>query len=306
MYKIIIFIWLFFELLFSQSIIGSGLTRSDLFEFLNTNYKPSTTLGYNQARDVMYSIIDLEDDNTLKGIYTNYTVTIDPSQDPRPQTNAQNMNCEHSWPQSMGAGSEPQKSDLHHLYPCRGNVNSSRGNKPYADIDDNETDKWWRLDYYETNIPSEYIDEFSEVDNDNNKFEPREDVKGNIARGMFYFYTIYKNDADENFFEQQKDFLYQWHKQDPADDIERDRTLAIAFYQDNLANPFVLDSTLVKRIWYFNCYENVTSQELIEHITNHNNYDSTHDIDANSKVNIFDLIHIIHRESGENAYFICN
>ena len=156
----------------------------------------------------MYSIIDLEDDNTLKGIYTNYTVTIDPSQDPRPQTNAQNMNCEHSWPQSMGAGSEPQKSDLHHLYPCRGNVNSSRGNKPYADIDDNETDKWWRLDYYETNIPSENIDEFSEVDNDNNKFEPREDVKGNIARGMFYFYTIYKNDADENFFEQQKRTIY--------------------------------------------------------------------------------------------------
>ena len=113
MYKIIIFVWLFFDLLFSQSIIGSGLTRSDLFEFLNTNYKPSTTLGYNQARDVMYSIIDLEDDNTLKGIYTNYTITIDPSQDPRPQTNAQNMNCEHSWPQSMGAGSAQQKSDLH-------------------------------------------------------------------------------------------------------------------------------------------------------------------------------------------------
>ena len=35
-------------------------------------------------------------------------------------------------------------------------------------------------------------------------------------------------------------------------------------------------------------------------------YDSTHDIDADGKVNIFDLIHIIHRESGENAYFICN
>jgi endonuclease I len=306
MYKIIIFTWLFFERLFSQSIIGPGLTRSDLFDFLNTNYKPSETLGYNQSRDVMYSIIDLEDDNTLKGIYTNYTITIDPSQDPRPQTNAQNMNCEHSWPQSMGAGSEPQKSDLHHLYPCRGNVNSSRGNKPFADIDDNETDKWWRLDYYETNIPSEYIDEFSEVDNDNNKFEPRENVKGNIARSMFYFYTMYKNDADENFFEEQKEFLYQWHKQDPVDNIEMARTLSIAIYQDNLANPFVLDSTLVKRIWYFNCYENVTSQELIEDITNHNNYDSAHDIDADSKVNIFDLIHIINKENGENAYFICN
>ena len=249
MYKIILFIWLIFEFLISQTIIGPGLTRVNLFDYLNTNYKTSETLGYNQARDVMYSIIDLEDDNTLKGIYTNYTITIDPNQDPRPQTNAQNMNCEHSWPQSMGAGSEPQKSDLHHLYPCRGNVNSSRGNKPYAEIDDNDTDKWWRFDYYETSIPSQYIDEFSEVDNDNGKFEPREVVKGNIARGMFYFFTIYNDEADHNFFEEQKDFLNLWHKQDPVDDIELARTLSIASYQDDIVNPFVIDSTLVKRIW---------------------------------------------------------
>ena len=306
MYKIILFIWLIFEFLISQTIIGPGLTRVNLFDYLNTNYKTSTTLGYNQARDVMYSIIDLEDDNTLKGIYTNYTITIDPNQDPRPQTNAQNMNCEHSWPQSMGAGSEPQKSDLHHLYPCRGNVNSSRGNKPYAEIDDNDTDKWWRFDYYETSIPSQYIDEFSEVDNDNGKFEPREVVKGNIARGMFYFFTIYNDEADHNFFEEQKDFLNLWHKQDPVDDIELARTLSIASYQDDIVNPFVIDSTLVKRIWYFNCYENVTPQELIEHIIGDNNYEATIDINSDSRINIIDLIYILHRETGETAYFTCN
>ena len=306
MYKIILFIWLLFEFLISQTIIGPGLTRVNLFDYLNTNYKTSTTLGYNQARDVMYSIIDLEDDNTLKGIYTNYTITIDPNQDPRPQTNAQNMNCEHSWPQSMGAGSEPQKSDLHHLYPCRGNVNSSRGNKPYAEIDDNDTDKWWRFDYYETSIPSQYIDEFSEVDNNNGKFEPREVVKGNIARGMFYFFTIYNDEADHNFFEEQKDFLNLWHKQDPVDDIELARTLSIASYQDDIVNPFVIDSTLVKRIRYFNCYENVTPQELIEHIIGDNNYEDTIDINSDSRINIIDLIYIFNREAGETAYFICN
>jgi len=306
MYKIILFIWLLFEFLISQTIIGPGLTRVNLFDYLNTNYKTSTTLGYNQARDVMYSIIDLEDDNTLKGIYTNYTITIDPNQDPRPQTNAQNMNCEHSWPQSMGAGSEPQKSDLHHLYPCRGNVNSSRGNKPYAEIDDNDTDKWWRFDYYETSIPSQYIDEFSEVDNDNGKFEPREVVKGNIARGMFYFFTIYNDEADHNFFEEQKYFLNLWDKQDPVDDIELARTLSIATYQDDIVNPFVIDSTLVKRIWYFNCYENVTPQELIEHIIGDNNYEATIDINSDSRINIIDLIYIFNREAGETAYFICN
>jgi len=306
MYKIILFIWFISESLICQTIIGPGLTRESLFNYLSTNYKTSTTLGYNQARDVMYSIIDLEDDNTLKGIYTNYTITIDPNQDPRPQTNAQNMNCEHSWPQSMGAGSEPQKSDLHHLYPCRGNVNSSRGNKPYAEIDDNDTDKWWRFDYYETSIPSQYIDEFSEVDNDNGKFEPREVVKGNIARGMFYFFTIYNDEADHNFFEEQKYFLNLWDKQDPVDDIELARTLSIATYQDDIVNPFVIDSTLVKRIWYFNCYENVTSQELIEHIIGDNNYEATIDINSDSRINIIDLIYIFKRESGETAYFICN
>ena len=306
MYKIILFIWFISESLICQTIIGPGLTRESLFNYLSTNYKTSTTLGYNQARDVMYSIIDLEDDNTLKGIYTNYTITIDPNQDPRPQTNAQNMNCEHSWPQSMGAGSEPQKSDLHHLYPCRGNVNSSRGNKPYAEIDDNDTDKWWRFDYYETSIPSQYIDEFSEVDNDNGKFEPREVVKGNIARGMFYFFTIYNDEADHNFFEEQKYFLNLWHKQDPVDEIELARTLSIATYQDDIVNPFVIDSTLVKRIWYFNCYENVTSQELIEHIIGYNNYEATIDINSDSRINIIDLIYIFNREAGETAYFICN
>ena len=306
MYKIILFIWFISESLICQTIIGPGLTRESLFNYLSTNYKTSTTLGYNQARDVMYSIIDLEDDSTLKGIYTNYTITIDPNQDPRPQTNAQNMNCEHSWPQSMGAGSEPQKSDLHHLYPCRGNVNSSRGNKPYAEIDDNDTDKWWRFDYYETSIPSQYIDEFSEVDNDNGKFEPREVVKGNIARGMFYFFTIYNDAADHNFFEEQKDFLNLWHKQDPVDDIELARTLSIATYQDDIVNPFVIDSTLVKRIWYFNCYENVTSQELIEHIIGDNNYEATIDINSDSRINIIDLIYIFNREAGDTAYFICN
>jgi len=233
-----------------EIIIGVGTAGQPLLDYVILNYKSSSTLGYNNARDVMYSIIDLEDDNSLKGIYTNYTIFLDPAQDPRPQTNAFNMNCEHSWPQSMGAGSEPQKSDLHHLYPARGNVNSSRGNKHFADIDDNDTDKWWRFDYYETSIPNEFIDEFSEVDNGNGVFEPREDVKGNIARSMFYFYTMYNDVADTNFFNIQKETLYDWHRQDPVDANELNRTLAIAGYQENKPNPYVVDSTLVRRIWF--------------------------------------------------------
>lgn len=306
MYKIITAFWIATNILISQSLIGPGTTKTNLFNFLIANYKTSSTLGYNQARDKMYSVIDLEDNNTLKGIYTNYTITINPSQDPRPQTNALNMNCEHSWPQSMGAGSEPQKSDLHHLYPCRGNVNSSRGNKPFADINDNETDKWWRSDYYETSIPSQYINEFSEVDNDNGKFEPREDVKGNIARSIFYFYTVYNNVADQSFFDIQKETLYTWHKEDPANEKELERTYAIASYQNNIPNPFIIDSTLIRRIWFLNCYENANSQLIIEDIINNNFFDSNIDVNSDTKVDLFDLIYTINRESSGDAYFICN
>ena len=306
MRNIIIFTFITFNLIKAQSIIGPSNTRTNLFNFLINNYTTSNTLSYNNARDVMYSIIDLRNDNTLKGIYTNYTITIDPSQDPRPQTNALNMNCEHSWPQSMGASGSPQKSDMHHLYPTRGNVNSSRGNKPFDEINDDQTDKWWRLDYYETSIPNQFIDEFSEVDNDNEKFEPREDVKGNIARSMFYFYTIYNDVANHNFFDIQKDILYEWHKQDPVDEIELSRTYAIAGYQNNIPNPFVLDSSLVKRIWFFECYEEASSQLLIENISSGMIFNSNLDINSDSNINLIDLIYILDRETGEDAYFICN
>ena len=206
----------------------------------------------------------------------------------------------------MGAGSEPQKSDLHHLYPCKENVNSARSNHPYGDINDENTDKWFRLDYEQTTIPSQNIDEYSEADYGGERFEPKENVKGNIARGMFYFYTIYNNVADQSFFEQQKDFLFLWHKQDPVDDIELTRTYAIANYQDGIVNPFVTDSTLIRRIWFFNCYENVTSNQLIDHIITYNNYDNTIDINSDSKIDLIDLIYTLEKEAGETAYFVCD
>ena len=141
-----------------------------------------------------------------------------------------------------------------------------RDSKPFADINDNETDKWWRSDYYETSIPSQYINEFSEVDNDNGKFEPREDVKGNIARSIFYFYTVYNDVADQNFFDIQKETLYTWHKEDPVNEKELERTYAIASYQNNIPNPFIIDSTLIKRIWFLNCYEDASGSATVSSV----------------------------------------
>ena len=112
--------------------------------------------------------------------------------------------------------------------------------------------------------------------------------------------------ANQNFFDQQKDVLFEWHKLDPVDEVELTRTYAIANYQNDIPNPFVIDSTLVRRIWYLNCFENINSQVLLDNILLSEDYSNNYDINSDTNINIFDLIHILNRESGQNAYFICN
>ena len=66
---------------------------------------------------------------------------------------------------------------------------------------------------------------------------------------MFYFYAMYQQAADSNFWDSQKTTLFEWHSIDPVDQEELDRTWLIASYQEEHPNPFILDSSLARRIW---------------------------------------------------------
>lgn len=242
---------LLISFLLTQDEIGGNLNTSELISYLNNNYKTNTVLSYNNARDVLYSQIDKNlFNNQVKCIYTNYYTILPNNVDPSTYLYENGMNCEHLWPQSLGAGNSPMKSDMHHLRPCKENVNSYRSNKPFNNSPDNSTNNWLWLENNFTFIPSSNIDQYSE--NNSSVFEPREDVKGDIARSMFYFYTIYTNEADDNFFNAQKDILYEWHLSDPADNEEINRTWLIAEHQNNIPNPFILDYTLVYRCYFYN------------------------------------------------------
>jgi len=231
-------------------IIAGDLNGEILKQYLADNYKTTSTLGYDYARDIMYSQIDQQPDNLLECVYSGFTIELDPEMDPSTDAYYKGINCEHTWPQSYGAGDEPQKSDMHHLFPCKSNVNSSRGNSPYAENLDSETDKWYYEDIILEEIPTANIDLYSEKDNGGSGyFEPRETHKGDAARAMFYFYTMYEAAAEEDFFLQQQDILFKWHIYDPVSEVEMQRSEAIATYQD-YGNPFVIDETLISRIWY--------------------------------------------------------
>ena len=251
MKQYLIYIFAFINIhLFSQDIIGENLFESDLINYLQDNYKTPSVLSYNNARDILYGEIEApQNNNAVKGIYTNYEVTLPSGVDPSSWLYDNGIDCEHVWPQSMYEGSSPMKSDMHHLRPCKSNVNSSRGNKPYNEVNDNLTNTWFWLNYQSSNIPGTNIDEYSESGSLN--FEPREDVKGDIARSMFYFYTMYTNEANDEFFNEQKEILFQWHQEDPIENNEIIRTWAIANYQNNIPNPFILDETLIYRAYFY-------------------------------------------------------
>ncbi|MFK7946617.1 MAG: endonuclease [Saprospiraceae bacterium] len=233
----------------AQNPIDTLLSGSALISKLRTDYTPNQTLGYGPARDVMYSVVDNDGNNGVHGIYTDFTVQWNPSEDPSQSVyqGGSGINAEHVYPQSMGAGNEPAKSDMHNIRPCRIAVNSARGNLKFGESPDNNTDTWYKNAVSQSNTPGADIDEWSERDA-NNVFEPRETVKGDIARIVFYFYTIYPN-ADASFFNSMKNTLYDWHYLDPVDSWELDRNNKVKQEQGN-DNPFILDSTLARRAFF--------------------------------------------------------
>ena len=295
-----------FTSLWSQEIIAEGMTGDDLLDYLRLNYKTSSTLGYDHGRDTLYLQIE-RTNGQVKGVYTNYSVTLPDGVDPSAYLYENGIDCEHVWPQSMYEGSNPMKSDLHHLRPSKSNVNSSRGNKPFGENPDSETDTWFWMSQSQSNTPTSYINEYSE--SETAYFEPREDRKGDIARSMFYFYTMYPEVANETFWQGQKETLKIWHEQDPSNNAEVIRTWAIADYQQNKPNPFILDETLIIRAYFpdemmflgdlngdtiLNILDVVTMVGFIMGTTDLNPpYDVAADMNTDGIVNVLDVVILV-------------
>lgn len=232
--------------------VFKGQSGNTLFQSLISEYKTQVLLDYTRARDTLFAKIDAVGDS-LECKYTGLTLYLPPGEDPTQAVFLNGIpngiNTEHAYPQSKGA-SNFGRSDMHHLYPTRTKTNSDRMSNPLGEIPDNETRIWYFKDTERSTPPTVNRDLYSE--STTMKFEPRESVKGDIARAVFYFYTMYRQDADNadpNFFNIQKNDLCEWHYNDPVDKKEWERTYKIAAYQDGKVNPFVLDCSLAARIY---------------------------------------------------------
>lgn len=244
-----------------------NLSGPELLDSVVAGYKPDSVLDYANSRDTLYAKILAKDDDSIRCIYSGHTLYLDPTQDPTQYVYLNGislgMNTEHAYPQAKGADAGNARSDMHHLYPARIPVNEARANSPFAEIPDAQTQKWFYKAQVFTSIPAQDKDLYSESKTD--VFEPRESVKGDLARAIFYFYTMYRAEADladPDFFNLQRATLCQWHALDPADSAELVKTWRIAPYQENKPNPFILDCSLARRIYcpeLANCISSATS-----------------------------------------------
>ncbi|MEZ0314288.1 MAG: endonuclease [Myxococcota bacterium] len=140
----------------------------------------------------------------------------------------EDMNLEHVWPQSRGAKGEA-KRDMHNILVADSEANNKRGNTPFGIV---KTLLWTKAG------------SVLGLDADGQEcFTPRAQVRGDVARCIFYFASVYgfKVDAKEEAA------LRAWDKADPVDAHELERNKRIQREQGN-PNYYVLYSQLIDRI----------------------------------------------------------
>ncbi len=178
--------------------------------------------SYSNAVKFMYNDLDL-DNGKLCSVYTPSECNV------KGEAKEYRINCEHTWPKSLGAKEYPMVSDLHHLYPSEKDINNLRGNLPFCEISYAELEK----------DGSKYgVGNGSET-----CFEPQDKHKGNVARSMFYFAVRYGLFIDQD----QEKLLRKWNELDPVNSKDLTRNKKIKEFQGN-SNPFVERSYLVDLI----------------------------------------------------------
>ncbi|MDX7991879.1 endonuclease [Xenorhabdus littoralis] len=115
------------------------------------------------------------------------------------------------------------ESDMHNLAPSIGEVNGDRSNFGYGMV--------------ARNTPNMYGACSSKVDFKSRLFEPRNRVKGMVARVYFYMHDRY----DLAMSRQQQQLMMAWDRQYPVDEWERKRDNRIARIMGR-HNPFVTGS----------------------------------------------------------------
>ena len=227
-----------------------GLSGDELKTALYNIIKGHKTFPYTASSTDVWDILKKTDADTIDPskvilLYTGWT------RDAADEYNNGNgWTREHVWAKSHGdfGTDEGPGTDVHALRPCDESVNSARSNLDFAEGGEI------------------YVDPDGTTENrlSSNSWEPRDEVKGDVARMIFYMATRYEGENGEpdleivDYVDSSPAYqplhgklsdLYRWHLQDTVSDWERRRNdIIYSDYQGN-RNPFIDHPEFVEKIW---------------------------------------------------------
>ncbi|MFD7058661.1 endonuclease I family protein [Streptomyces sp. NPDC059906] len=218
-----------------------GKTGDSLKSALHTIISDQTKLSYSAVWDALKAT-DEDPDNSGNVILLYSGVSRSKSLN---GGDTGDWNREHVWAKSHGdfGTSTGPGTDIHHLRPSDVRVNSVRGNK---DFDNGGS----------------AVSEGGGSLTDSDSFEPRDAVKGDVARMIFYMAVRYEGgdgfadlevngqvDNGSNPYIGKLSVLKAWNDEDPPDAFEEHRNQVIYDDYQHNRNPFVDHPEWVESIW---------------------------------------------------------
>lgn len=195
----------------------------ELLSSLFSMVKNHNSLTYERVRKLMFTSLD-NVDGKVCSVYSERCIAT------RDIPSNEVMNCEHTWPQSLGAVGDAQ-TDLHHLFPAISKENSDRSSLPFCEVTQAREATIGRVGTSTQGVQC---------------YEPPDKHKGEVARAMFYFALRYQKKIDTA----QEETFRKWNHLDPVSTTEMMRNQTIATIQGK-TNPFVDHPELVDLILDF-------------------------------------------------------
>jgi len=238
---------------YGQLYDGNGIEGSQ--GYIDTHSDLNVSGGSNYENDA--TLLDFYSENPDGSDPYNYTHGS--NQCGNQSSEGDCYNREHLVPQSAydNISDIPMKTDIHHVVPSDGRVNSFRGSLPFGNV---AVANWTSLN--NSKRGSSAVAGYTGT-----VFEPIDEFKGDIARALLYFATRYESTVFESvdfeytnfemfngtsnqvFYDWAIEMLLEWHNTiDPVDQRERERNEAAWDFQGN-ANPFVDHPEFANMIW---------------------------------------------------------
>ena len=230
----------------TENLRGAKL-KSALYEII----KGHVTYPYTSSETDVWDILKETDKDTANPenvilFYTGWSVNAE-----QEYNNGQGWSREHVWAKSRGdfGTNPPAGTDANNLRPADISVNSARNNRSFDTCS---------VPYLDAGVETGCFTDFNRW-----VWQPRDEVKGDVARMIFYMATRYEGENGEpdlevvDYLPAKSDkspvhglltTLLKWNEEDTVDWFERHRNEVVYSYQQN-RNPYIDHPEFVNRIW---------------------------------------------------------